>query len=151
MLWALEAPATTSTSSTSSLHSESEQQPLQHMWDLLTTALGYNTPLDPHLAVAMLLSAAAVGSSNSGSNASAPAGLKQLSQVRGHMCNTLQFLLPLPAAVQHVAVIAAAASCCHSHAARTPTAVCLLLFLHTHHTPCTHPTLMATPSSLQNR
>jgi hypothetical protein len=35
------------------------------MWEMLTVALGYNTPIDPHVAAAMLLSAAAVGGSSS--------------------------------------------------------------------------------------
>lgn len=37
------------------------EQPLQHLWELLTAALGYQTPLAPHLALALLLSAAGVG------------------------------------------------------------------------------------------
>eukprot|EP00879_Flechtneria_rotunda_P026425 GHRR01028174.1.p1 GENE.GHRR01028174.1~~GHRR01028174.1.p1 ORF type:complete len:459 (+),score=198.48 GHRR01028174.1:77-1378(+) len=39
------------------------QQPLQLMWDLLTAGLGRQAPLDPHVAVSLLLSAAAVGAS----------------------------------------------------------------------------------------
>lgn len=54
------------------------QQPLHQMWELLTAALGYNTAIDPHVAVAMLLSAAAVGSGSS-ATAAAP---RQSEQVR---------------------------------------------------------------------
>lgn len=56
-----------------------QQQPLHHMWELLTTALGYNTPIDPHVAVGMLLSAAAVGP---GGSSGGCAGLRQSEQVR---------------------------------------------------------------------
>lgn len=56
-----------------------QQQPLHHMWELLTTALGHNTPIDPHVAVGMLLSAAAVGS---GGSRGACAGPRQSEQVR---------------------------------------------------------------------
>lgn len=61
-----------------------QQQPLHHMWDLLTAALGYTTAIDPHLAVALLLSAAAVGGtcSHSGSSPGSRQG-QQVSRSEG--------------------------------------------------------------------
>lgn len=66
-----------------SSHSQQQHQPLQDLWELLTTALGYCTPLDPHLAISMLLSAAAVGSSSSGGGSVGP---RQSEQVRRNGC-----------------------------------------------------------------
>lgn len=63
-----------------SSHSQQQHQPLQDIWELLTTALGYCTPLDPHLAISMLLSAAAVGGSGSSSNGGS-VGPRQSEQV----------------------------------------------------------------------
>lgn len=58
MTWALSPAAS------APLQSLQQQQPLHQMWEMLTAALGYSTPIDPHLAAAMLLSAAAVGGSS---------------------------------------------------------------------------------------
>lgn len=53
-------------------HVEQQQEsPLQQVWELLTHALGYQTPLDPHLALALLLSAAGVGGSKGQGGAAA--------------------------------------------------------------------------------
>lgn len=71
--WDLGPAATASLNSTQ----QQRQQPLHCMWELLTDALGYHTALDPHLAVAMLLSAAAAGGSNS-----QPVVARQREQVR---------------------------------------------------------------------
>jgi hypothetical protein len=59
MTWAL-SPAVSAP-----LQSLQQQQALHQMWEMLTAALGYNTPIDPHVAASMLLSAAAVGGSSS--------------------------------------------------------------------------------------
>jgi hypothetical protein len=77
--WAL--PPTAASSHLSSLLQQHQQQPLHTLWELLTAALAYNTPIDPHLAVAMLLSAAAVGGSSCSSSSSNTAGPKQSEQV----------------------------------------------------------------------
>jgi hypothetical protein len=59
MTWALSPAAS------APLQCLQQEQPLHQMWQMLTAALGYNTPIDPHVAAAMLLSAAAVGCSSS--------------------------------------------------------------------------------------
>lgn len=54
MLWTLQ-PASLAHSSNSTEHR------LQHLWELLSTVLGCQAQVDPHVAMSMLLSAAAVG------------------------------------------------------------------------------------------
>jgi len=54
-IWSLPAPCLTH------FTEHQQQHPLQLQWDLLTNALGYEAVIDPHVAVALLLSAASVG------------------------------------------------------------------------------------------
>jgi hypothetical protein len=63
----------------------SQEQPLQQLWELLGDALGYQAPLDPHLAVSLLLSAAGAGSGGSTGSLSdaGGGGASRPPQVRG--------------------------------------------------------------------
>eukprot|EP00775_Hariotina_reticulata_P012142 gene12142-12280_t len=101
-----------------------QQHPLQLLWDLLNTALGYEAVIDAHVAVALLLSAASVGCATSHQQKSQqpfqqvnlllvheqgnPSTCRLLRQVAA-LLSPQSVALPVPLA-EHVLPVAAAAA-----------------------------------------